>query len=509
MPVNNARSELAFNCSAQVKPDGFTCPGRARFYICSNDNKEDASFRSFVGCCDPDHFNINEGSGCDADNLLDATYNGVFGPLPPLNCSFQGGVAGGATTWHDCLAGLNGTEKYIGCCKAHDPCNSTTCLPTDRGSAKFSNKAALDSFIATFGTVPPATTGVTGSPSTSSMSIMTSTPGAGGDSGDGDKIPTKTVVGIAIGCAIAGLLLGTLVAILLLRRRKRRSPQPEQVHMAYAPGKETDLPASMAGCDNVQLGQFLLSPKPDNEIVSNLRSLDALIRQHVENNYHLYPIQQSPKYLAQALTIVGLSDHSQMNPDDIARLMIDARTRVAALQHVITRFALQSTTLSPGPGGLVSMLPPSVAAFLHNVPPTERHRGNAEAMSTAMIKWRQLSAFLLHPNRSDRTPLLPSEEGIAQQAQQLAKELNRFLEPFVVRGRELNYEQENHLSQVLVECARFGYLLFSQPAEYRFNYDSHGRRGGVVVCPGLERVADGEGRQYSKPQVLSAPVEDP
>lgn len=130
-------------------------------------------------------------------------------------------------------------------------------------------------------------------------------------------------------------------------------------------------------------------------------------------------------------------------------------------------------------------------------------------MSTAMTKWRQLSAFLLHPNRSDRTPLLPSEEGTAQQAQQLAKELNRFLDPFVVRGRELNYEQENHLSQVLAECARFGYLLFSQPAEYRFNYDSHGRRGGVVVCPGLERVADGEGRQYSKPQVLSAPVEDP
>lgn len=110
------------------------------------------------------------------------------------------------------------------------------------------------------------------------------------------------MVGIAIGCVLAGLLLGGLIAIIFFRRRKpqHRSPQPEQVQVPYAPGKERDLvsqPMAAGGVgDDVKLGQLLLSPNPDHEIVSGLRSLDALIRQHVENNYHLQPVQSCPNH---------------------------------------------------------------------------------------------------------------------------------------------------------------------------------------------------------------------
>ncbi|KAK8867493.1 hypothetical protein PGQ11_006071 [Apiospora arundinis] len=371
------------------------------------------------------------------------------------------------------------------------------------GFARFHNDTTQKDFIDKFvSSSPPSSIPTTGN------STNTTIPGQNNPP-DSANIGTGGVAGVAIGCTIAGLLLGALVAFLLSRRRKHRTTRPEHVQVSYAPGKGQDTPHPMAVGNDVGLDQFLLHPKPDNEIVSDLRALDALIRQHVENNYHLKPVHQTPKSLAQALITLGFSDYSQQTPDDVARLAIDARTRLATLQLVITRVAFQSSMLSMGSGAaLVSMLPPSVAAFAHSVPATERHRGNAEAMSAAMTKWRQLSAFLLHASRSDRTPLSPPEETVAQQAQQLAKELNRFLQAFVVPGRELNYEQEDHLRQVLAECARFGYLLFSQPAEYRFNYEGHGRRGGIVVCPGLERVADGEGRQFSKPQVLSVPVED-
>jgi hypothetical protein len=129
------------------------------------------------------------------------------------------------------------------------------------------------------------------------------------------------------------------------------------------------------------------------------------------------------------------------------------------------------------------------------------------AVNTAFTKWRQLSAFLLHPNRSDRTPLIPSEDTNTQQAQQLTAALNGFLEPFVLANdRESRFEQENHLREVIVECAEFGYVLFSQPTEYKFRYDGDGRSNVIVVSPGLEKVTDETGRRYQSPHILAPPV---
>ncbi|KAK7949560.1 hypothetical protein PG996_000148 [Apiospora saccharicola] len=430
--------------------------------------------------------------------------------------------------WRDCRKSgdKEGTPRYIGCCNT--PCGSADasfrCPQDQSGWLVFTEQAVLDDFIQEHGISSSPTGTATSAPPPSSTAATTATSPEETSSGpippsaNQTKSPglaTGSAVGLAIGCVVAGLLLGGLAAILFFRRRRQRhrTPQAEHVQVPYAAGKERDLPpqpvAANGNGDHVQLSQFLLSPSPDNEIVSGLQALNALVRQHVENNYHLQPVQQSPKSLAQALLALGFSDlQGRRSPDDIARLALDARTRPTALQHVIMRVALRSSTMSGGSGTTTSsMLPPSVALFAHSVPATERHRGNAEAVSIAMTKWRQLSAFLLHPHRSERTPLvLPEDKDgvVAQQAQQLARELDRFLGAFVAR----NSEQEAHLRQVLAECARFGYLLFSQRAEYRFDHEGRQGGGGTVVCPGLERVSDGEGRTLAQPHVLAAPVED-
>ena len=93
-----------------------------------------------------------------------------------------------------------------------------------------------------------------------------------------------------------------------------------------------------------------------------------------------------------------------------------------------------------------------------------------------------------------------------QQAQQLAVALGRFLDAFVSGDREVRYEQENHLREVIVECAAFGYLLFSQPSEFQFRYNDESSSNGIVICPGLDKIADEEGRRYAKPYTLVAPV---
>jgi hypothetical protein len=101
---------------------------------------------------------------------------------------------------------------------------------------------------------------------------------------------------------------------------------------------------------------------------------------------------------------------------------------------------------------------------------------------------------------------VPTEDVSTQQAQQLAVLLNRFLATFVAGSRDEQYEQENHLREVIVQCATFGYLLFSQPSEYQFRYDCDNKQNGVVVWPGLRKISGEDGVRYDFPQSLVAPV---
>lgn len=98
---------------------------------------------------------------------------------------------------------------------------------------------------------------------------------------------------------------------------------------------------------------------------------------------------------------------------------------------------------------------------------------------------------------------------VATQAQRLTTSLVDFLGVFVRPGRESL--QADHLREVITECAKFGYVLFSQPAEWKFNFEGtsmvNGNRHSVVVCPGLEKYSDHNGTPYTKPRRVAAPVE--
>jgi hypothetical protein len=132
----------------------------------------------------------------------------------------------------------------------------------------------------------------------------------------------------------------------------------------------------------VQLGHFLLTPKPDNEITTEPGSLGALIQQHVQNNYHQQAVQKSVEPLAHTLAALDLVGARRRSPGALVRLALNPRTRPAALRHVITRVAFDSAGLAPpgsrSPGPAVSLLPPAIGAFPGSVPATERHCGNAE-----------------------------------------------------------------------------------------------------------------------------------
>lgn len=137
------------------------------------------------------------------------------------------------------------------------------------------------------------------------------------------------------------------------------------------------------------------------------------------------------------------------------------------------------------------------------------------ASTLALHWWRVLSAFLLHPQRTQRTALTPSDTTLAPQAAALAQALNRFLLYFVEDSDTARFQQENHLREVIAECAKFGYVLFSQPSDWCFTHVAGqeqaagtGRRyrGEIVCAAGLLKHTDKDGRRLGSGTLVVPPV---
>ncbi|KAH7013011.1 hypothetical protein EDB80DRAFT_774380 [Ilyonectria destructans] len=308
------------------------------------------------------------------------------------------------------------------------------------------------------------------------------------------------IAGAAIGSLVFGLILGALGAFFLLRSRKKK-------HRRHRPRGEflaTEKPRGSPNTD-IKLEHFLLDATPDKELALELQALGDLIRMHVENNYHLQPVQANPVALTSSILKLGLPSASA---NETAILCVNPQTRAIGLRHLISHVAfvgIDFNARSP-----LSMLPAPMAAFLQSIPPKQPRAGNSAETSLALSKWRALSAFLLHPNREERTPLSPSETAVVPQAQGLAAALNTVLSHFVSQEPGRREAQAEHLKAVMLEFTSFGYMLLSQPIDWQFVYEA--RTGDmnervVVTCAGLERLGRRDGGQDSPPLVVRAPEE--
>ncbi|WQF75881.1 hypothetical protein CDEST_00895 [Colletotrichum destructivum] len=376
-------------------------------------------------------------------------------------------------------------------------------------------------------TIPPATTVSLTSPETATTSesaASTKSP-----NGPPSGISAGSVAGAAIGCLVAGLAIGALVAFFLLRWRLRKNGgRFWRRYEATEPKAFGSLHSGNHGNDDVQLSQFLLDAVPDKEIASELQSLGELIHQHVENHYHLRPVQASPQSLAPSLSSLGLGALSELGTEQIAALSIDPKTRQIALQHVISLVVVASIDFNSR--SRFSMLPTPVAGFLQSVPPVEPAGGDKNgkliqqsppaitlslgspisATSLALSKWRTLSAFLLQPSRSQRTPLSPVESEVSPKAHNLATALNKFVHHFVPMDQGSRCQQLEHLQAVILEFAKLGYEILSQPGDWHFTYGADDADAAgvqpVVVCPGVDKLSRKDGRLYNPARQVVAPL---
>ncbi|KLU86259.1 hypothetical protein MAPG_05275 [Magnaporthiopsis poae ATCC 64411] len=412
-----------------------------------------------------------------------------------------------------------------------------------------------------------STTGSSGTSTTQTgIAELTNALGAadGGAAISSPGLGSGIVVGIALGAVVLGFALGALAAMFFFRRKHRRAKSENGPATASPPWRRSRIvdhtdnkdavgmsavpvtkatparrrsssssssssilsplavvaraasaqaahPAtSAATSDPLQLDQFLLSPAPDQTIVSELQALDHLIQLHVENYYHLELMQPSATVrdqLQRTLADLGLdTEPSTLTLAQLVTLAIKPKTRHAALRHVIASAMSQSVVLSPT--AKFSLLPPSLCLFMTEMAPTEKGRGSPKAVSAALTRWRQISTFLIHPNRSDRSALVPTEAMVGDKVRKLAAALDRFLAAFVAPQK--SGQQQGHLNDLLMECAKFGYLLLSQPGEFSLRqaaeYQPGQSKDHLVVCPGLVKTGNEQGEVYNPSRTLLAPA---
>ncbi|KAM0745362.1 hypothetical protein ACQRIT_000746 [Beauveria bassiana] len=362
--------------------------------------------------------------------------------------------------------------------------------------ASSSTATSISTPSSTQATPTPGTSVTSGGTTTSTSNTETvtsnrptSTPKASSAvSPSSSGISTGAVAGIAIGCAFVGLVIGLLVASCLFRRKAAKRVKTLD-HAAIHDELEVYPSGKGAPINDMQLSQFLLEPTPDRDVAQETQSIGALIDQHVESYYHHHPIAGDQRAPASALADLGFpfSSAASLDAQGATALCLDPRSRQVGLRHVIMRVLFSSIDVHSSQGP--SMLPAPVASFLRAIPPAESDRlGDPQANELALRKWRKLSAFLLHPARSQRTPLPTTGDATVEaQAQELARSLNTFLRFFV--DKQHQQQQVDHLQAVIEECAKLGFMLFSHPCDWAFIFDPDPVRGGVVVVEaGLRKV---------------------
>ncbi|XEV06589.1 hypothetical protein FSHL1_011876 [Fusarium sambucinum] len=316
------------------------------------------------------------------------------------------------------------------------------------------------------------------------------------------------VAGVAIACIVAGLAIGLAAAFIFFRRRgKSTTSSPgfialEERHAESKSGPQVNVTSST---HDAHLGEFLLDATPDKEIQAELCSLSELIYQHVETYYHEPQVLVSLAEVAQCLIHIGYSPElSGLQAEAVAAVCLAPKTSRVGLRHVLSHIIFQSLDFNSG--GNLSMLPPAVAAMAQKKNASENP--DSPAISLARSRWRSLSALLLHPNPAERTPLPLSAEEASSKAYSLANELNSFFQLFVAQDSVSRQDQTNHLQAVILECTRLGYVLLSQPGDWRFIFNSKAtpldRTRRIVVCPGLERLSHNDGTRYGSPKEVTA-----
>jgi hypothetical protein len=128
--------------------------------------------------------------------------------------------------------------------------------------------------------------------------------------------------------------------------------------------------------NDININRVLLEPVSSGDIKSEMLAIGSQIVQHVDNNYHLKPVDSLPASFTENLIQECYSAFTGISIEQLGKLLRNVQTRHAAIRHLISYFIFSRIALTSDFEN--SLLPGHIIAFLRRIPPPERTSGSRE-----------------------------------------------------------------------------------------------------------------------------------
>lgn len=323
------------------------------------------------------------------------------------------------------------------------------------------------------------------------------------------RLKGGAAAGIAVGCLVAGALVATLACFLLFSRRKKRAAaqaghlEPtvySEEHDLKHPAKTSSTPMGAIDAAAI-IENNLPQPKEDNAIIGDLSRIKSRIEGHVDSYYHTAGANNQAT--AQALS-AALGTAFPVSMLKLQELLSNPRKRPAVLRTAIAWIIVSRIDFSSGPD--TTFLPAYVAGATRDLcasgmdEPSEFSEFRAKefqlipsAHVAFLSKWRQITAAL---SGNTFTKEIAADDNRLVNINSALDLADTFLRPCAKGGDD--DKRLVNLEEIMKRAARFGFLLFSQPSSFHFDWTDDG--SGLVVFPGLLQVSDDNGRPVASPR---------
>lgn len=116
-----------------------------------------------------------------------------------------------------------------------------------------------------------------------------------------------------------------------------------------------------------------------------------------------------------------------------------------------------------------------------------------------LSRWRRISSVLLQEIYGQSA--FPQSDPRLRNIHDARRSLDVILRPY---AKADNDERLRKLEDLLRRGARFGYLLFSQPSLWKFEWENArgAAKKGFTVFPALLQVTDDDGKSLERPRIL-------